>query len=65
MVFLKMAEKSLNQTGFEQGRKNETEYRTIEMGVVVDVVPALLGHVLTVDQVDYAKDNSRNRQDCE
>ena len=65
MVFLKMAEKSLNQTGFEQGRKNEAEYRTIEMGVVVDVVPALLGHVLTVDQVDYAKDDSRNRQDCE
>ena len=65
MVFLKMAEKSLNQPGFEQGRKNEAEYRTIEMGVVVDVVPALLGHVLTVDQVDYAKDDSRNRQDCE
>ena len=65
MVFLKMAEKSLNQTGFEQGRKNKAEYRTIEMGVVVDVVPALLGHVLTVDQVDYAKDDSRNRQDCE
>ena len=57
-----MRKKDLNQRRFEYSRVDQTVKRPVEVGVMIDIIPRLLRHILAVCQIDRAKNYSRNRQ---
>ena len=57
-----MRKKDLNQRRFEYSRVDQTVKRPVEVGVMIDIIPRLLRHILAVCQIDHAKNYSRNRQ---
>ncbi len=50
----------VKQPGFQQDREDKTEHGTVEVGVVIDVIPAPFRHVLAIKQVDKTKNDTGN-----
>lgn len=60
-----MIDKSSEQFRFYQDRKDESENRSQEVGIVGDIVRLPLTHIPGIDQVACGKEDSRDREKSE
>ena len=60
-----MAQERPDELGMEDGREDEAEDRAVEVGGVVDVVPAAACHVLAISQVEEPEDDAGDGDDGE
>lgn len=54
-ALLKMRQEQTDQFGPQDGRQEKAEQSTVEMGIMIDVIPRPLRHILAIGQIKHAE----------